>query len=261
MAWMNHVPCSVDAIVEPACPSDWEITVMRKIRFFIGAGALAILAGCATPGPGGQPGPAVQAPTLKVGDRWVYKGKDGYRVPIIWEETREVTAIGPQGITVRIAGKGTAGEYQRTETWTAPGVVTTGAVYDSETDRFDPSLIRYKYPMASGEVWSQDIRDLNKPPNPFGPIQRHTTVGGYESVTTPAGTYNAIKMRVFMQVDDATFWRYATQCNYLIWYAPEVGAMVREEQRSYYREKEGMEGVTVPGQFAVIELVSFTPGR
>jgi hypothetical protein len=61
-------------------------------------------------------------------------------------------------------------------------------------------------------------------------------------------------------VDDATFWRYATQCNYLVWYAPEVGAMVREEQRSYYREKEGMEGVTVPGQYAVIELVTYTSG-
>jgi hypothetical protein len=233
---------------------------MNALKLSIGAGVLTLLAGCAATGPGGTSGPAVEAPQLKVGDRWVYRGKDGYRVPILWDETREITAMGPQGITVRVTGKGTTGDYQRTETWSAPGIITTGAVYDYETDRFDPALIRYKYPMQTGDVWSQNIRDLNKPPSPFGSIQRHVTVGGYESVTTPAGSYNAIKMRIFMQVDDATFWRDATQCNYLVWYAPEVGAMVREEQRSYYREKEGMEGTTVPGQNAVIELVSYTAG-
>jgi hypothetical protein len=45
-----------------------------------------------------------------------------------------------------------------------------------------------------------------------------------------------------------------------VWYAPAVGAMVREEQRSQYREKEGIDSGTVPGQNATIELVSYTPG-
>ena len=234
---------------------------MNALKWIVAVGALATLAGCAAPGPSGTAGPAVAAPTLKVGDRWVYRGKDGYRVPILWEETHEVLAIGPQGITVRITGKGNSVEFQRTETWSAPGVVTVGAVYESETDRFDPALIRWKYPMAVGDTWKQSIRDLDKPPRaPYGPIQRQVSVGGYESVTTPAGTYDAIKLRIFMQLDDETVWRYPTQANYLVWYAPAVGAMVREEQRSYYREKEGMENTTVPGQNATIELVSFTPG-
>jgi hypothetical protein len=226
--------------------------------------ALTTIAGCAGVAPlgtGGAPGPAVDAPTLKVGDRWTYKGKDGYRVAILWDETHEITAIGPDGITVRVSAKGPTLDVQRTEVWSAPGVVRIGAVYESETDRYEPALIRYKYPLATGETWSQALRNLNKPATPFGPIQRHVTVGGYESVSTPAGTFNAIKMRIFMQLDDATFWRYATECNYLVWYAPAVGNMVRMEQRSYYRDKEGMEGVTVPGQNATIELVSYTPGR
>ena len=64
-----------------------------------------------------------------------------------------------------------------------------------------------------------------------------------------------------MQLDDATFWRYGTDCDYLVWYAPSVGAMVKEEKRSSYREKEGMEGITVPGQHATVELISFSRGR
>ena len=224
--------------------------------------AIAILAGCAVPAmsPGGSAGPAAAAPTLKVGDRWVYRGKDGYRVPILWEETHEVTAVSPQGITVRITGKGNTVDFQRTETWLAPGVVATGAVYESETSRFDPALVRWKYPLTTGESWNQSLRDLDKPRGAYGPIQRHVTVGGYESVTTPAGTYNALRIRIFTQLDDETFWRYPTEANYLAWYAPAVGAMVREEQRSYYREKDGRDAATVPGQNATIELVSFTPG-
>jgi DUF3108-like len=233
---------------------------MNALKWVIAVGALATLAGCASPGPGGAAGPAVAAPALKVGDRWVYRGKDGYRVPILWEETHEIIAIAPQGITVRITGKGNTVEFQRTETWTAPGVVTAGAVYESETDRFDPALIRWKYPMATGDTWNQSIRDLDKPPGPYGAIRRQVTVGGFESVTTPAGTYDAIRLRIFMQLDDETFWRYPTQCNYLVWYAPAVGAMVREEQRSSYQEKGGIDSGSVPGQNATIELVSFTPG-
>ena len=73
--------------------------------------------------------------------------------------------------------------------------------------------IRFKYPLTQGETWSQSIRNLNPPPGPYGPIQREVTVGGYETVTTPAGTYNALKMRIVMQLDDETFWRYPTQAN------------------------------------------------
>jgi len=234
-----------------------RIVFGRRAGLFA-AGALALFAGCAATGPGGAPGPVVDAPSVKVGDRWVYRGVDGYRAPVRWDETHEVTALGPQGITVRITGKGNTLAFERTEIWSAPGIVLSGAVYDSETDRFDPPLVRYQFPLTPGETWSQSLRDRAKDPGPYGPIQRYVTVGGYETVTTPAGTFNAIKMRIFMQLDDETFWRYPTQCNYLVWYAPAVGGMVREEQRSYYREKEGIDSGTVPGQNATIELVAYT---
>ena len=221
----------------------------------------AVLAGCTVPAvsPGGSEGPPAAAPTVKVGDRWVYSGKDGYRVAITWQETHEVTAVGADGITVVVTGKGNTGDFRRTESWAAPGVVRIGAVYESETDRFDPPLIRFKYPLTPGETWSQSVRNLDHPPGPYGPIQRQVTIGGYESVTTPAGTFNALKMRIFMQLDDETFWRYPTQCNYLLWYAPAVNGWVKQEQRSYYRNKDVNTGGMVPGQYATIELVSYTP--
>ena len=220
-----------------------------------------LIAGCGTATISGTAGPAVEAPTLRVGDRWVYHGIDGYRQKIVWDETHEITTIGADGITVSVTSTGAGMNFTRNELWSAPGVVRSGAIYEVETDRFDPPLVRYKYPMASGATWSQSVRDLNKPPTPYGPIRVSATDGGYESVTTPAGTFDAIKVRYLIQLDDETFWRFPTQCDYVVWYAPSVGAMVREQKRSYYLERSVESAPEVPGQNAVIELTSFTRGR
>jgi hypothetical protein len=224
--------------------------------------AFFALAGCAGVNAPATGGPPAAAPTYRVGDRWVYHAEDGYRVKTVWDETHEITAIAADAITVRVTAKGPSTDVVRTEKWSSPGVVLEGAVYEQETDRFDPALLRYKFPLAAGESWNQRIRDLNKPPGPYGPILRYVTVDGYETVTTPAGTFDAIRMRVIMTLDDETFWRSATECNDLVWYAPALGAAVREHNESKWRQK-GENGAAVynPGQYMDVTLVSFTPGR
>jgi len=238
---------------------------LRTLRILYGRVAVTAtafaLASCAVTPPG-APGPAVDAPTLHVGDRWVYHGTDGYRLPAVWDEVHEVTAIGPEGITVRVTLTGPTIDINRIEKWLAPGVVSSGAVYEAETDNFDPPLVRYKFPLTQGESWNQTIRDVDKPPTPYGPIHRYVAVGGYEPVTTPAGTFNALRMRIIMQLDDETFWRYATECDNLVWYAPAVSAMVKEEKRSSYRNKGGPDASGNPfAQNATLVLTSFTHGR
>jgi hypothetical protein len=210
----------------------------------------------------GAEGPPVQAPQLQVGDRWAYHANDGYRSQVRWDETYEIASITPEAITVKVAVKGAGVDYTRTEIWSAPGVMVQGALYEAETRRFDPPWIRYKFPMATGDSWSQQIRDPAKEPGPYGPTQSKVTVGGYEQVKTPAGTFNAIKLRYFLRLDDETFWRFPTECDYFVWYAPDPGVMVRAEKRSSWREKGGT-GKGQPGNFgqrAVYELVSFTRG-
>ena len=225
--------------------------------------AMALLAGaCASVDVGGAPGPSVPAPQYRVGDKWVYHIVDGYRAKIVWDETHEVTAIGADGVTVKVIAKGPTIDVERVEKWPSPGVVLQGSAYEDETNRFDPPLVRYKFPLSTGETWNQRVIDLEKPPAPYGGISRSTTVGGYEKITTPAGTFDAIRMRLFMQMDDETFWRYPTQCNYLIWYAPAIGALVREQKESQWRDKGGQDASGYhPGQNATIELVSYTRGR
>ncbi len=224
--------------------------------------AVVVLAGCAGVSAPGAGGPPAAAPAYRVGDRWVYHAEDGYRLKTVWDETHEITAIGADGITVRVTLKGPSTDVVRTEKWSAPGVVIEGAVYEQETDRFDPPLQRYKFPLAVGESWNQRVRDLNKEPGPYAPIVRHVSVDGYEQVTTSAGTFDTLRMRVIMDLDDETFWRSATNCNDVVWYAPALGAAVREHDESKWREKsENGAAVYHPGQYMNVELVSYTRGR
>jgi hypothetical protein len=219
------------------------------------------LVGCAgAPGSAGS-GPAAEAPAYRVGDRWVYHGDDGFRVKTEWDETHEVTAIGSEGISVRIALKGGL-DLARTELWSAPGQVKVGAIYDNTTRRFEVPLQRYDFPLAAGKVSDQWVRNYNEFTKETGEINRYVNVSGWEKVATPAGTFDALKMQVVMRLDDETFWRFATTCNYAVWYAPAARAVVREERRAQYVEKSGEHGGgTIRTQYGVLELVSFTPGK
>ena len=224
-------------------------------------GTLAALPGCAsTPGSGSDP--AAEAPAYRVGDRWVYHGEDGFRVKTEWDETHEVTAIGVDGITVRIASKGGM-TVARTELWSAPGQVKVGAVYDNQTRRFTVPLERYDFPLAPGKSWNQWVKNYNEFTNETGEINRYVRVSGWEKVATPAGSFDAIKMQVLMRLDDGTFWRWPTTCNYAVWYAPDARAVVRAELDAQYAEKDGgLEGgAAVRTQHAMVELVSFTAGK
>ena len=233
---------------------------LRPFRLIVAALGLLLIGSCASPG--GTPGPAAPAPAHQVGDRWVYRVQDGFRVRLTWEETHEITSVSPKGITVRVTAKGPSIDDQRTETWSAPGVVLTGAVFDNETRRFEPALVRYRFPLTGGERWRQSLRDPDHDTRPYGGVERNVSVGGYERITTPAGTFDAIRLQVFMRLDDETFWRFPTECTYQLWYAPAIGMTVREEKNAYYSEKGGLNGGgRLQAQHAIVELVSSTRGR
>lgn len=208
-------------------------------------------------------GPVAAAPVFAVGDRWTYRGREGFRSPLVWEETHEVTAVGPDGIHVRVTIEGERVHGSREEIFTAPGVLRVGALMDIETRRFATPLDRFRFPLAAGETWNQWVENFNETSNRTGQINRYARVGGWEKVSTPAGVFDAIRMRVMMRLDDEEFWRYPTTCNYLIWYAPAAGAPVREEKDAEYYEKgEEFDGTgAIRAQHTLLELTSFTPRK
>ncbi len=218
----------------------------------------ALLGGCVAVG--GVSGPPAPAPVFRVGDRWIYNARDGYRVPVTWVETHEVTAADANGITVLVTIAGETSTVTRTERLLSPGVVTVGAVFDAtETRNFEPPLERYRFPLVPQTNWTQNLRNLDPANQLRSFINRFVKVGGYEKVTVPAGSFDALLMRTLMSVDDNNPFRLPFQCNYETWWAPAVGAMVRMTKYATYREKgDGPESIEIRAQNTLLELAAFS---
>jgi hypothetical protein len=223
-----------------------------------------LLTGCATGPAVTREGPAVEAPTYRVGDRWTYKAKDGFSLPVVWDEVHEVTAIGPDGITIRVTQRGPTVDNERIEKLAAPGLVRQGAVFDAETRVFPKPLVRYQFPLKPGESWHAFVEDIQQPPQPSGPyshsISHWVSVEGWGKITTPAGSFDAVQLKIIMQLDDETPWKWPTQCSYFVWYAPAVRGIVMEEKIAWYLEKSTPSPNRIRSQNAQIELISFAPG-
>jgi hypothetical protein len=219
---------------------------------------LAVIVGCASTID--SRGPAAPAPAYRVGDRWTYDAADGFRQKTRWVETHEIIAVAPTVITVRVTQAGDRVDNVRTELWAAPGLVAVGALYDHETRRFATPLQRYNFPLKPGESWNQWVDNVNESAQSQGAINRYVVVDGWERVATPAGSFNAIRLRVLMRLDDGEFWRGPTTCSDVVWYAPEARAIVRAERDSQFIELDGPDSAPVYTQHAVLELRAFTPG-
>ena len=247
-----------------APPADARRSSRLRVVLAPIAFAAVLFAGCAVPGARSTPAGDVEAPvpSFRVGDRWVYRVDQRFRATPDYEETHEVAAIGTDGITVRVASRGGGIAIERVERWSAPGLVLQGALMDVETRRFAKALERFRFPMATGMRWNQWVGQTNETQGTSGPINRYASVQRSERITTPAGTFDALRLSVIMQLDDETPFRFATECSYLVWYAPAVRGVVREERRAHYREKgSGIDPLVVFSQNEVVELQSFTPGR
>lgn len=230
------------------------------LRRVASAGAIITLSSCGGMATLGEPGRDVPAPTYHVGDRWVYQVEDGFRVKYRWTETYEVTDVGPAGIAVRVRQQGEGIDSVRTEQWDAPGQVRVGAICSNETRRFAMPLQRYNFPLRRGQVWNQWVDNINDTAKTEGAINRYVVVGDWQKVTTPAGTFDAIQLRVLMRLDDETFWRWPTTCAYRVWYAPDVRAIVREEREAGYVERGGHDPASISTQHGVLELSAFRSG-
>lgn len=198
----------------------------------------AILAWLTSSTGAAQPSTA-PVPTLSVGDRWTYKvtDRDGARIATVSEETREVTAVGPDGITVR-----------------------TGVACVEDTRTFITPLQRYAFPLAPGKRWNQWVEYVDESGGSKGKINYFARVRGWDKLASAGGSVDAIRMDVIVRLDDADAFRNATECNFSFWYAPSVRGSIREQRKAGYLEK-GVSPAPMRLVDASYELVGFAPGK
>ncbi|WP_174904535.1 hypothetical protein [Burkholderia pseudomultivorans] len=161
-------------------------------------------------------GPAVDAPTLAVGDSWDYTQRDLLDKNRTTEVKVTVTAISGDVVSVSVmSGDAQPVTSQTDRSW----------AMSTEIDG-EPSTYRYlDFPLTPGKRWQSAHGWLNRSGDPFEE-DMNFTVAGPARVTVPAGTFDAIR------IDGHGSWekldgRAHAGATLTIWYAPSVKRIVR----------------------------------
>ncbi|MDR0246909.1 MAG: hypothetical protein LBI16_00700 [Burkholderiales bacterium] len=236
---------------------------LDRAKILLTAGALLLLTGCAAiMGLDGDPAKQAEAPDYRVGDRWVYHVEEGYRLPLVGDETWEIVQIGAEGITVQVTRKGERIDEMRTELWPQPGLVSQGALMNVETRQFNTPYQRYRFPMRVGDSWSQRLDTVDAKERQGQQPSLITRAVGWEKIKTPVGEVDALKLIQNITFDDQDPWRWASHGNYELWYAPEVNNIVYAKKSARYFERGDRHPTEErSAQLETIELRSYTRGK
>jgi hypothetical protein len=205
-----------------------------------------LLAGCATPattssspaattasgtGAATDTGSSGPAPPLKVGQKWTLATSSGGATSTIASEVQAIEDHAGAS-AYRIAQAITAGVPGATSTsnatsWTR---VSDGASLEtdatfhltyggqtmasSSTTTYSPPCRSLRWPLAPGATWSVTCTSTTTSNGQSRTTSTTTTyaVGGQESVTVPAGTFNAYKVTVDGGSSTTTEWVDPTAC-------------------------------------------------
>jgi hypothetical protein len=202
------------------------------------------------------------APTYKVGDRWVYNVKSGVGIsPITYQETREIAAVSGGSTKVRITGKTANGtDFTRVDEYSGPAALKYGAPCADEAYRFPTPLQRVTFPLGPGQRSSKWVDAIAEPAGTKGQVNYSVRTRSWDKQTVPAGAFDTIRIDTQMTLDDATPFRYATECNLSYWYSPAVRGTVREQRWAQYTQIGDIQG-RMPVLSMYYELASFTPGK
>lgn len=174
-------------------------------------------------------GGRVERPEIRVGDLWRFQVTDRL--------TRQTEAVSIEVMTVT---------ESRIQTWSsrsssvaagppaAAGVIET---WDREWNQFSTGNIVYvpfypavRFPLEPGMKWTVATQW-----NSGSGILKHdltTQVAGWERVTVPAGTFDAIRLNVRGYISETATTNYYAQTGTIsnvLWYAPVIGQIVKKE--------------------------------
>lgn len=220
----------------------------KRRRLLAGAvsvvGASALMSGCAAL-QGGVPGESVDAYAVRAaGSELVYRTFNGYNRELRSIATRRFTDMSStlEGLDYQEAGSGGFGDPVSAlvaQEYNAEGDLLAWQRADGGRTRFDPPLHVLPFPLVPGHRTRQDVyaRDTrggadSRPRR----VIMITRVGGWESVSVPAGQFRALRVTRNLYLGDFEFHRTETQRLEIDWYAPDVGAVVRSSEDSVHED-------------------------
>lgn len=239
--------------------------------------AMAVLASACAPLNLQQDFSPVPAPAPAAGDRWTLQVLNGYNKLPVGSEAYEVVSAGGERTEVRLtrdAGRPEVRAYDAG--WNplsgrmAPGlptgynnVLTTGAPVS-----YSPALPALRFPLEPGASWKSRITVAEVGSGRSVEADVSGKVLGLGQVETPAGRFDAIRVRQDIYYRDFVWWRTPIHEWHFEWYAPSLGIVVHRQTQSSYIDLTRGGGTTTGGNselmygdFLVEQLLEYTPAK
>ncbi len=243
----------------------------RKRRALVlGSAGLAVapfgLGGCATASQPAGPARKFEPPTVRLGDRWVYREINRYNGLPLADVEVVVTSASPLTCSVaRIRSDTVAGEIARpdrvqVERYADPWTVDLEPTYDLTMDFADPMPIL----PATLRVGEADYRKTSYTVQGYSGRYRWTQrlkAVGAERIATPAGNFDCLRVQRMIWFDYPDVFRFGSSRIDNAWYAPEVNRWVRREWTGDYKHENslGKMGSLRREDWVRWELVSYSP--
>ncbi|HSD61647.1 MAG TPA: hypothetical protein VLC55_12415, partial [Burkholderiales bacterium] len=180
-----------------------------------------------------------------VGEAWTYQVVNGYNKLPVNKQRHQVVSAAAERFETRITEEGPGPGLSRTY---VPGWNPDSGVYPvglamagfwngippGAPVRYAPPLPLFRFPLTPGKSWRETVTVSDPATGKQVPVQVVASVDGMETVTVPAGQFQAVKVSRNLYYQDAEWWRGPVFQQMTDWYAPSVNRVVRHWERSQY---------------------------
>ena len=171
---------------------------------------------------------AVEAPRVRLGDRWVTEVVDHQDSRLSYRSERIVEDMRADHIvtSVRTIKRNYVRKIEYDNQW---ALIAT-RIPTGDVTSFAPALPYLSFPAAPGKSWQARVVETGS----TGTEKVHEVrgnIGSWETITVPAGTFNAL--RIVLTDDISENGTLVLQGQDVSWYAPEVRRSVKTEESSF----------------------------
>ena len=252
---MNTSSLSVTACAhEPGAPcSSW----MRVLASVVTASAVVVATTISS---------AVAA-SPAAGDTYTYRISNGYNNEVRGKIQYRVDKIDADRVAVSVTTDTPAAGAARTEVYTKDGNWLRHPLVNHDQLReyeFAPAYPAYMLPLESGKSWSVRVNAVDPASGRRNSVRVDGEVLGSERISTPAGSFDTIKIKRYVYAGDWDGPGFETNITEIDWYAPALGRPVRTEMNSGYLDQDRCDRMAcrpIRGDWNVIELVEASTAK
>jgi WD40 repeat protein len=172
--------------------------------------------------------PSAESPQNKPGDTYLFESVYPDHPTLSSRTERQVLSAGQGAMVVAFKDMKSKNGKARTHEFTPEWNLIRSHNADGSSLEYSPPLKYFAFPLYPGKTWQHTSTEHN---TKTGAVREHAvsaTVGDWEEVTVPAGTFRAIKITLHIEVLNQATAQKSTGVD-VSWYAPALRRSVKTE--------------------------------